>query len=113
MKQLDLSRQWLSVLSTFFVHEKIVSSMQKNFRARDAFECSNVFLSAGNNPGVSRTILSTLNHCLLRLNNSRIRHFSLPCSVRILSTSKNQSYSENLVMNCLNYFETRKMTSQA
>ena len=25
---------------------------EKNFRARDAVECSNVFLNSGNNPGV-------------------------------------------------------------
>ena len=35
-----------------FEHDRVVSSTQKNFRARDAVECSNVFLSAGNNPGV-------------------------------------------------------------
>ena len=29
-----------------------VSSTQKTFRALDAVECFNVFLSAGNNPGV-------------------------------------------------------------
>ena len=40
------------MLSTVFEHDRVVSSMQKNFRARDAVECSNVFLSAGNNPGV-------------------------------------------------------------
>ena len=39
------------MLSTVFEHDRVVSSMQKNFRARDAVECSNVFLSAGNNPG--------------------------------------------------------------
>ena len=42
-------------------------------------QCSNVFPSAGNNPGVLKTALSTLNHCLLLLNNSHKRHFSLPC----------------------------------
>ena len=40
------------MLSTVFEHDRVISSMQKNFRARDAVECSNVFLSAGNNPGV-------------------------------------------------------------
>ena len=40
------------MLSTVFEHDRVVSSTQKNFRARDAVECSNVFLSAGNNPGV-------------------------------------------------------------
>ena len=35
-----------------FLHDRVVSSTQKNFRARDAVECSNVFLSDGNNPGV-------------------------------------------------------------
>ena len=35
-----------------FEHDKVVSSTQKNFRARDAVECCNVFLSAGNNRGV-------------------------------------------------------------
>ena len=40
------------MLSTVFEHDTVVSSTQKNFRARDAVECSNVFLSAGNNPGV-------------------------------------------------------------
>ena len=32
-----------------FEHDRAVSNPQKNFRARDAVECSNVFL---NNPGV-------------------------------------------------------------
>ena len=40
------------MLSTVFEHKRVASNMQKNFRARDAVECSNVFLSAGNNPGV-------------------------------------------------------------
>ena len=35
-----------------FEHDRVASSTQKNFRARDAVECSDVFLSAGNNPGV-------------------------------------------------------------
>ena len=40
------------MLSTVFEHDRVVSSTQKNFRARNAVECSNVFLRAGNNPGV-------------------------------------------------------------
>ena len=40
------------MLSTVFEHDRVVSSTQKNVRARDVVECSNVFLSAGNNPGV-------------------------------------------------------------
>ena len=40
------------VLSTVFEYDRVVSSTQKNLRARDAVECSNAFLSAGNNPGV-------------------------------------------------------------
>ena len=40
------------MLSTVFEHDRIVSSTQKNFGAQDAVECSNVFLSAGNNPAV-------------------------------------------------------------
>ena len=40
------------MLSTVVEHDRVVSSMQKNFRARDAVECSNVLLSAVNNPGV-------------------------------------------------------------
>ena len=35
-----------------FEHDRAVSSTQKKFRARDGVECSDVFLSAGNNPGV-------------------------------------------------------------
>ena len=35
-----------------FEQDRVVSSTQKNFRARDAVERSNVFPSAGNNPGV-------------------------------------------------------------
>ena len=46
------NKQWLSVLSTVFEHDRVVSSTQKNFRAQNAVECSHVFLSAGNNPGV-------------------------------------------------------------
>ena len=45
-------KQCFRVLSTVFEHDRVVSSKQKNFRARDAVDCSNVFLSAGNNPGV-------------------------------------------------------------
>ena len=40
------------MISTVFEHDRVVSSTQKNFRARDAVECPDVFLSAGNNPGV-------------------------------------------------------------
>ena len=40
------------MFSTVFEHDRVVSSTQKNFRARDAVEYSNVILSAGNNPGV-------------------------------------------------------------
>ena len=40
------------MLSTVFEHDRVVSSTQKSFRARDAVECSDVFLSAGNNPVV-------------------------------------------------------------
>ena len=46
------NKQCFSVLRTVFEHDSVVSSTQKNFRARDAVECSNVFLSAENNPGV-------------------------------------------------------------
>ena len=35
-----------------FEHDMVVSNTQKNFRARDTVECSDVFVSAGNNPGV-------------------------------------------------------------
>ena len=42
----------------FFEHERVVSGTQKNFRARDAVECSNVFLSAGNNSGVLKTVVT-------------------------------------------------------
>ena len=41
-----ISKQWFSVFSTVFEHDRVVSSTQKNFRARDAVD--------------------TLNHCLLR-----------------------------------------------
>ena len=40
------------MFSTVFEHDRVVSSTQKNFRARDAVECSDVVLSAGNSPGV-------------------------------------------------------------
>ena len=40
------------MLSTVFEHDRVVSSTQKNFRARDAVEFSDVSVSAGNNPGV-------------------------------------------------------------
>ena len=42
------------MLSTVFEHDRIVSSTQKNFRVREAVERSNVFLNAGNNPGVTK-----------------------------------------------------------
>ena len=45
------------MLSTVFEHDRVVSSTQKNFRARDGVECSNVFLSAGNSPGVDDNVL--------------------------------------------------------
>ena len=85
------------MLSTVFEHDKVVFSMKKNFITRDAVECSNVFLSAEYNPKVAKTVLSTPNHCLLRLDNS----LTLPCSVLVLNTGKNQSDCENHVMNCL------------
>ena len=40
------------MLSTVFEHGRVVSSTQKNFGARNTVECSNAFLTAGNNPGV-------------------------------------------------------------
>ena len=40
------------MLSTVFEHDRVVSSSQKSFRALSAVECSDVSLSAGNNPGV-------------------------------------------------------------
>ena len=40
------------MLNTVSEHDRVVSSTKKNFRARAAVECSNIFLSAGNNPGV-------------------------------------------------------------
>ena len=40
------------MLSTVYEHNRAFSSTQKNFRARESVECSNVFLSAENNPGV-------------------------------------------------------------
>ena len=40
------------MLSNVLEHVRVVSSTLKMFRARDAVECSNVFLSAGNNSGV-------------------------------------------------------------
>ena len=35
-----------------FGHDRAVFSTQKNFRARDAVECPNIFLSAANIPGM-------------------------------------------------------------
>ena len=44
------------MLSTVFEHDRVVSSTQNilehETQSRDAVECSNIFLSAGNNPGV-------------------------------------------------------------
>ena len=40
------------MLITVFENGRVVSSTQKKFRARDAVKCFNIFLSAGNNPGV-------------------------------------------------------------
>ena len=40
------------MLGTVFQQAWVVSSTQKDFRVRDAVECSEDFLSAGNNPGV-------------------------------------------------------------
>ena len=45
-------KQWFSLLSIVFEHDRVVSSTQKNIRALDGVECLNVFLSAGNNPEV-------------------------------------------------------------
>ena len=42
------------MLSTVFEKDRVVSRTQENFRARDAVECCNVLLSAGNNPGLLR-----------------------------------------------------------
>ena len=40
------------MLSAVFEHNRAVSSTLKNFRVRNALEFSDVFLSAGNNPGL-------------------------------------------------------------
>ena len=40
------------MLSTVFEHDRVVSSTQKNFGARNAVECFTIFLSVGNNPGM-------------------------------------------------------------
>ena len=47
------SKIWFSVLITAFEHDRVAASTQRNFRARNAVNCSNVFPeSAENNPGV-------------------------------------------------------------
>ena len=48
------NKQLFGLLSTVFEHDRVFPSTQKSSRARDAVECSNVFLSAGNNPEVLR-----------------------------------------------------------
>ena len=88
------------MLSTVFEHDRVFFSTQKNFRTRDAVECSNVFLSAENNPGV---ILDSTEHAKPLFIAFR-RFFLLRCSVLILSTVKNQSNCESLVMNNLKCF---------
>ena len=53
------------MLTIVFEHDKFVSSMQKNLRAPDMVECSNSFLSAGNNHRTiewSETVLNMLKH---------------------------------------------------
>ena len=65
-------KQSLSVLSTVFEHDKVISSTQKNVRARD--EVLETFLEC------CKTVLSTLNHRLLRLDNSNKRHISFLCT---------------------------------
>ena len=47
------------MISTAFEHDRVVSSMQKNFEAQDAVEYSNILLSAGNNPEV---LLNSIEH---------------------------------------------------
>ena len=42
------------MLSTVSEHDRVVSSTKKSVRDGDVVERSNVFLSAGNNPGVLR-----------------------------------------------------------
>ena len=40
------------MLNTFFLDcDRIVSTMQKDSRARELVECANIFLSAGNDLG--------------------------------------------------------------
>ena len=56
------------MLSTVIEHDRVASDTKKTFRARDAVECSNVYLSVGNKRGVLRM----LNHCLSPLDNSHI-----------------------------------------
>ena len=58
------------MLGTVFEHNRVVSSMQKNFRAQDAVECSNVFLSAGNNPGVLKNSTEHAEPLFIALDNS-------------------------------------------
>ena len=95
-----INRQRFSMLSTIFGHDWVVSSTQKRFRARDAVECSNVFLSAGSNPGVLKNSTKHAEPFLLRIDNSHVTSHCFP-SVRILSTSENQSNCEKLVKNCV------------
>ena len=61
-----------SACSVLFLSTTGLFSRQNNFLARDAVECSNVFLIAGKNPGVVLTVLSTENHCLFRLGHASL-----------------------------------------
>ena len=56
-----------SACSVLFELDGAVFDTKKNFRPRDALECSNVFLSAENSPRVLKAALSTLSNFLLRL----------------------------------------------
>ena len=75
---------FLSMTGLFPVRRKILEH-----------SCSNVFLSAGNNPGVFENGTEHAEPLFITFRQFR-------ASVRILSTSENQSDCENLVKNCLN-----------
>ena len=74
------------MLSTVFEHDRVVSSTQRSFGARDAVECFKGILRAANSPPKNTEHAELLS---ITLDNSHKRDMSMPC----ISTDFDNVYS--------------------
>ena len=89
-----------------FEHNMVVSSTNKILEQETQSDALTFLLVLETILECSKTVLNTLNHCLLRLVNPHKRDFSLPC---ISKDFENQSDCKNLVHNCLKQFASYKV----